>query len=544
MAKNSFIDDLIQNMPQSIGGTGFDTPQQGGTQAPPPSLVQPQGQMGQQNLIAPPGGSPTVTSNGLWTPDMQTESRNMLHTGGAPEMRNLSAGNAPEIPIDPAGASPQTPIDPNGIRLGTTEAPSGGTITRGGEVFTTQGFGEQTSNATGMAPTGQSNDANVAARQGFEAQNAQRIAGMTPEALAAENALNNAAVNQRQIQGEEAQGLFRPSQGQIGQAQGEAVARQADYEQRQVSHRIDSEMRQFERDNHRASPEELALHRQQLIKQESLVEKPEGRTFEQGLATRKQDFDEAQAGVVKPKSPTALENKVDVMMDDLGISRSEATGIASGTTRIVTDPVSGQSQLVNMATGEARDIKTPTPSGEKDRSGAAPATPEKTLFSQTGEVTGFAPTMLNKIQGVVGQAGLKAIEPEVQEGIQMFQTEQKSLFTALKDSGRYIQGEIDMLKDELDITPGAFTDEQTLRAKMTSVRDSLQRRLINEMAASFDEDLPVTDQRNARSASKAITNFLATMGDPEDAPEGTSDSGEVSPELLGEMTPEQRKLFK
>jgi hypothetical protein len=245
-----------------------------------------------------------------------------------------------------------------------------------------------------------------------------------------------------------------------------------------------------------------------------------------------------------PEKDTALESKIDTMMDSLGISRSEAAGIASGTTRIVTDPVTGQSQLVNMATGDARDIQTPQ-GEESPQAKVSPATPEKTLFSQTGDVTGIAPTILNKLQGLVGQAGLRAIDPEVQQGIQMFKTEQKSLFTALKDSGRYIQGEIDMLKDELNITPGAFTDEQSLRAKMTSVHDSLQRRLVNEISASINSDLPAQDRKNAKSAEKAISNFLAVMGDPDDSasPDGGAE-GEVSQELLSRMTPEQQKLFK
>ena len=86
--------------------------------------------------------------------------------------------------------------------------------------------------------------------------------------------------------------MFRPSEYQIGQAQQEAVARQAGYEQRQINNRIDSDVKQFERDNPRATPEEIALHRQQLFQQESLVDKEKregnGLTFDQQLALSKE----------------------------------------------------------------------------------------------------------------------------------------------------------------------------------------------------------------------------------------------------------------
>ena len=205
------------------------------------------------------------------------------------------------------------------------------------------------------------------------------------------------------------------------------------------------------------------------------------------------------------------------------LSRSESIALEKGHARVITNPESGLSQIVNIASGEARDIRDRTV-GSAASVKSTPATPEKTLFEQTGQVTGIVPTLLNKIQGFVGQAGLRVIDPEVQQGIQDFNTSQKELFNALKDSGRYVQGEIDMLSQELNIKPGAWTDEQSLRAKMTSVHGSLRRRLANEMSASENINLPLQDRQDAKSAENALSNFLAAMGNPEDAPKEDSEA--------------------
>ena len=241
------------------------------------------------------GVAPQTSDAGIFTP-AGTQTFGEITT--APKLGQTAAGDIgvqPQVPnAQPAGGLPMiNGIDPNGVTFPTLGVPSTGSITKGGETFTTQGFGEQISVTTGMQPPTQGDPRQVSEMQQREAQIAQRVAGLTPEERAREIAMNDAAVNRAQIRGEEARGLFRPSEYQIQQAQQEAVARQADYEQRQVNNRIDSQMRQWERDNPRATEEATAMQRQQLIEQEGLVQKPEGTqagglTFDQQLALSKE----------------------------------------------------------------------------------------------------------------------------------------------------------------------------------------------------------------------------------------------------------------
>jgi hypothetical protein len=116
-------------------------------------------------------------------------------------------------------------------------------------------------------------------RAAREAQVMQTFGQMTPEQLAEQRQIGAQAQFARLSPAEQANvQAGRPpnvSEAQVGQAQAEAVARQADYEQRQVNNRIDSQMRQWERDNPRATEEATAMQRQQLIEQEKLVQKPD-----------------------------------------------------------------------------------------------------------------------------------------------------------------------------------------------------------------------------------------------------------------------------
>ena len=451
--------------------------------------------------------------------------------------------------------------------------PTGGKITRGDETFTTQGFGQQVGDISGMAPAGQSSPSIVADRQDFEQSNAARVAGLTPEQRAKELAMSDAAVNRRQIQQEESQGLFRPSEYQIGQAKTEAVARQADYEQRQANNRINDQMKQFKWDNPNATVEDMQKQQLILTNQEKAIEPQtpdSGQAFEQGMAERKQSLAERKyndtvakeaAGV--PLSPsdqlarekweaeksagqrqTATEEKITTIKKaNPSISDEDASAIASGSVRVVQNPLTGETQLLNLTTGEASKVGAE----QRPEVNFDVAQPDQTLFSRAGEFTGAIEAGKRKAQGLTGQFGLDVASDESLGAAQDFETAGNEIIRAFRESDRYSATEAKELKKELNIALSPFEDPKSAEAKLRSIDKSLARRYENEVATFQDTSFPPADRQDARLRAKAIAEFRATLGVPEgeEAPEQSADVPQgIDPKDWEFMDDAQRNLFK
>ena len=169
-------------------------------------------------------------------------------------------------------------------------------------------------------------------RAAREAQVMQTFGQMTPEQLTEQRQIGAQAQFARLSPAEQANvQAGRPpnvSEAQVGQAQTEAVARQADYEQRQVNNRIDSQMRQWERDNPRATEEATAMHRKQLIEQEGLVQKPDAPDFADKMAERRQAFAEKKhADTMRSKA-----EKTQAQVDEIVARTKSKYGEGSGKT--------------------------------------------------------------------------------------------------------------------------------------------------------------------------------------------------------------------
>jgi hypothetical protein len=118
-------------------------------------------------------------------------------------------------------------------------------------------------------------------------------------------------------------------------------------------------------------------------------------------------------------------------------------------------------------------------------------------------------------QNVLGQIGANIIDPELTERRQAFDTAQGELVRALAVNPRFPVDEMRRIREELNIRPGAFTDPQSLLARMRSIDTSLRERLVNEERAGADASLPVETRRNALRAAEDIRNFLARLGVPQ-----------------------------
>jgi hypothetical protein len=252
----------------------------------------------------------------------------------------------------------------------------------------------------------------------------------------------------------------------------------------------------------------------------------------------------------RPVRDPAREIKIEDIMRTFGVDRRTAVGIESGVLRPIADPVTGQTRLIDLTNNTFRETTpaapapapapappAPAPLVTGSRAGLnpppvepapaapapspaaeAPPAPNQTLYqlAQRPRTTGLTPLALQGGQSVLGQFGANIIDPELTERRQTFSTTQGDLIRALSINPRYPVDEMKRIREEISIEPRAFTDPQSLLARMRSVGRSLRTRLADEERAGADPLLPADDRRAALRAAEDIRNFLAKLGAPED----------------------------
>ena len=272
---------------------------------------------------------------------------------------------------------------------------------------------------------------------------------------------------------------------------------------------------------------------------------PASLTPSEQLARERFEFDKEQALIGDDTSDNATTRKIaTIKQANPDISDADAAAIASGSVKVVTNDLTGVTQLLNIATGESKQIQSqPAPAVDFDV-----ALPEKTLFSRAGDFTGFVEATKRKAQGITGQVGLDVATKESLEAAQDFETAQNELVRAFRESSRYAASEAAALKKELDISLSPFKDPKSAEAKLRSIDKSLARRYENEVATFRDTTFPPSDRQDARMRAKAIAEFRANLGVPPEGQGSTSSTqGKVpqgvDPKDWAFMTEEQRNLF-
>ena len=229
------------------------------------------------------------------------------------------------------------------------------------------------------------------------------------------------------------------------------------------------------------------------------------------------------------------ERRVESLMNTMGLSRREALGLVEGTTRIQSDPTTGNAVIVDMVTGDTRPIdmspdiseestqKTETASPPQDG-----GEPSRTLFEMAKESTGIFPSVKALGQRITGQVGVELGDaPEIVNMRQNVDTAQRQLIRALAINPRFPVSEQESIKKEVDIAPSAWNDPVTLESKMRAVDDALTKRLEDEIESARNKQLPRNTRQAALQAANDIGNFLELLRVPdEEGADNTQTSGD------------------
>lgn len=238
------------------------------------------------------------------------------------------------------------------------------------------------------------------------------------------------------------------------------------------------------------------------------------------------------------QKPSAQQAEISEIMNTYNVDRQTAAGIATGAITIKTNPVTGNQELVNAATGEARmldygdaqpapaqgdgaprqGVQAPRDQADRgagqQRDGQARQVPD-TLWGMSEGVTGVVPSVQEFGQGFTGQVGVDIADEELLENRQTFRNAQNGLIRSLSINPRFPVAEMERIRREVNIEPGAFTDTRTLKSRMRSVDAYLRGRLERERRAARDRTLPAETRQNAAAAANNIQNFLDVMGVPQ-----------------------------
>ena len=257
------------------------------------------------------------------------------------------------------------------------------------------------------------------------------------------------------------------------------------------------------------------------------------------LARERFEYDKQQDLIDDDTSDNATTRKIaTIKQANPDISDADAAAIASGSVRVVSNPITGETQLLNLTTSESKQI-TGQSSSDVDFDVAVP---EQTLFSRAAKFTGAYEAGKRAVQGVTGQVGLDVATEESLGAAQDFETAQNELVRAFRESSRYAASEAAALKKELNISLSPFEDPKSAEAKLRSIDKSLDRRYENEVATFRDTSFPPSDRQDARMRAKAIAEFRANLGVPTSSTQGNVPS-DVDPKEWEFMSTEERNLF-
>tara|TARA_Y100000361_G_scaffold119591_1_gene111103 strand:- start:1240 stop:2535 length:1296 start_codon:yes stop_codon:yes gene_type:complete len=223
-----------------------------------------------------------------------------------------------------------------------------------------------------------------------------------------------------------------------------------------------------------------------------------------------------------------------VMKANPGISFTDAVNIKEGVVKIISNPVTGDSFLVNLATGEEKPLQSSSVITAATSSTLAPssdADPSSiNLYKIAESTTGIIPAIKAAAQRVTGQIGIDVADPELLENIQTFQTAQSDIRRSMRTAPKFLASEMALLDKELNISPGPFKDSATLLAQIRSVNKSVRNRLKAIAKSINDPNLPADERAAGLRLQNDLTNFLRILGVPqgEESAEGMPPSPDAN----------------
>lgn len=238
---------------------------------------------------------------------------------------------------------------------------------------------------------------------------------------------------------------------------------------------------------------------------------PEGMTPYQAaqlqLSRDKFDYEKTQGS-----KDTALESKIGAL-EESGLDRNTAIGIAAGRYATSRDPITGQATIIDKATGQTIGQASPEAVSAAEEAQTADAGPS--LYDQaetaTGVVPGIAELSTDTLGQIPGIGGIFSF-PDTVEARTAFKSATNDLIRSLSINPRFPVSEMERIREEIQITPGSFTSPEGMRARMRSVDRFLRTKLESQRTVANDPSMPKDARQSAIENVAAIERFIGIMG--------------------------------
>ena len=220
-----------------------------------------------------------------------------------------------------------------------------------------------------------------------------------------------------------------------------------------------------------------------------------------------QQSDEGKISVAfTPSKGDQRDRKIQSLMAQ-DLDRATATNIIDGNVELEIVPSTGQARLTNRITNEVTEIEIGS-----DRELPTVSQPDKTLFELVDNATGAIPAAKEIIGDTAGQVFPGLVDEEMVEARQTIETATTTLIRALAINSRYPVGEINRLKEEVNIAPSILKSPAATKARMKSVHKSLTRRAEQDERDAANPKIPGKARAEAVKSAGHIRNYLSTLG--------------------------------
>ena len=264
---------------------------------------------------------------------------------------------------------------------------------------------------------------------------------------------------------------------------------------------------------------------------------------------KEQDTAKAAAGPAK----TSTERNIDRLMEaNPNMSRSEAINIEQGAISKTVNPLTGATEMTNIATGESTPVKSTEPLPDASLN-LEPAESGTSLFDRGQKYTGAIEAGLRAGQKVAGQFGGKIVSDESTQTKKELDAFQGSLVRAFQEGDRFSTGQDKVLREELDATLGAMKDPETFKNNAIAL-DKVMRQRHADLIENYKDTTMDSDFRaDSRSKSRVLERAIRDLGVTQEADVGEATESATIPEGVNKafsqemwdvLTPEERATLQ
>jgi hypothetical protein len=127
----------------------------------------------------------------------------------------------------------------------------------------------------------------------------------------------------------------------------------------------------------------------------------------------------------------------------------------------------------------------------------------------TGPVSGMGAAIAIPLSWVGAPVPEKIISAR-----QTFKTTNQDFIRALANNKRYPVAEMNRIREEINLIPTFLDDPKLMRLRMISIRDDLERRMLQAERDGKDTTQTPDYRAGAKKAEADIRNYLAVLGEP------------------------------